>query len=1200
MESNEENKKNNGGIDLARLINKDYLTPLGDFYKCSICSKIMINPTDCENCGHSFCYECISKTKCPFGCEKKNLKPASNGITNLLNNLKFKCSNEGCKEVINYIDVKTHENLCLFQKMICPNKECGEQVLKKDLEKHIKEECKYTMINCENCEYKFPRNQISEHEKMCNLAYQSFNSSNSNIYNSTENIMNDKENNNKKNENNNLIQTLKNNIGEILKEKNIKNENDDNNNKENKLINEKNQENNNIKKANSNPIKDKNENNIINTNIINNTKNNNIFNEQSKDEKNINNNNIFNNDNNNQNDSMDNNNDSSRLSLKQSAAQLEEDDLIEILKKAIEEKLNERFVNFDSNIEKILNDIKTIKTFVCKVNNNEKNNVNDNNKLNDKNMENKINSIKEYFKEIVIKAENEINNSIKGLNNEIKKEIENNKKEKNKLININTIIDEDDVDENKKIMNDINKKIDIITNKILENINNTNNEINNINLKYKEEINKIINEKNAQENKNKEINLDEVESKLKDIFDNSNKIQNENLIKLYEEKINNIKSIYQSNEANKNNEINNNINDKFQLMNKDITNINTELQTIKTNLKEISNTISEQFSNVLNTLKNNNKAQDNNKVINIRKSLIKDNINDFSFKAIEEKIESPTKLKKINNNENISDINILNTKPTLNERLKKNLQKNGKTENESFDSFIKEDIIDNNDNKNKIINILSGLQSKLDLIDTYTKDLPNLIKDKIGNNLENNILSIGKKISDDIETKIDSMFGIKYCEECDKVDYFYVFMKCSICLKYNCKNCISICSGCKKLICKKCCFCPVCKNIFCLNCRIFCSICEKKNNKNKFCKLCILKCFSCNKNICPDCLKKCKICQNLNCENCSSHCSLCDKSLCNNCISSKKSENFIRCEICDNSTCMECTINCHICNSKICKKCSTRCNLCDKYICLNCTKKCGNCEQFFCNKCASDFEQTKCNTCNKCFCFNCINNIFKCKNCDNNMCKNCYINCPLCNAIICKNDKTCLKKCSNCEKELCSKCCQYKCTCGLFNYCQKCLLLNIELCPHQCTQFFNQDKIKDNSNFTKTKSLIKLKSNFEAKFFLEKKSNKGRTLLGLTDICENILENDEGNVWTLVVGSGEKYSTEKKLEKFLNNDANEGDFIFIRKKNGKLFFRINNDEYKMAYELSNERDYYIYLENTNNKYGSIVKFIYIREIEEDK
>ena len=169
----------------------------------------------------------------------------------------------------------------------------------------------------------------------------------------------------------------------------------------------------------------------------------------------------------------------------------------------------------------------------------------------------------------------------------------------------------------------------------------------------------------------------------------------------------------------------------------------------------------------------------------------------------------------------------------------------------------------------------------------------------------------------------------------------------------------------------------------------------------------------------------------------------------------------------------------------------------------------------------------------------------------------------------------------------------------MFNYCGKCLLLKEELSPHQCTKFYSEEK-EEKSKLPKTKSLMKLKPNFEAKFFLEKKSNKGRTLLGLTDIYENILDNDDGNVWTLVIGSGEKYSTEKKLEQFLVNDVNEGDDIFIMKKNGKLFFRINNDEYKLAYELKNEGDFFIYLENTNSKYPSKVNLIYIRDIDEEK
>ena len=865
MSSFEENasKIENGGIDLSRLINKEYLLSLGDFYKCSICSKIMINPTDCESCGHSFCYECISKSKCPFGCEKKNLKPSSNGITNLLNNLKFKCINEGCDEIINYIDIKTHENICPFQKMICPNQQCGCHILKKNLEKHIKEECNYSLISCENCGYKFPRCQISEHEKMCSLAYQSFNSSSGNILNNVEINMNNnidnKEDKNNKKDNHNFMKVLSDNIEKILDEKNIKNEINTNINIE--------QENDQLKKSNNNQIKENN--NINNENIRGNIFNDNDNNETAND----------------QNENI-NNNELSRLSLRQSTAQIEEDDLVEILKKAIEEKLNERFISFDSNIDKILKDIKMIKTFAFKGNN--ENNLNEKN--DNKDVDNKINDIKEYLKKIINEAENEVNKSIKDLNDEINKELNDNKNNINKLNNEN----------NNNGVNDVYKKIEDITNNIIENIKNSNNEINNINIKFKEDLNKIVNSLIENEQKNKEINeqnninlIKEIENKLKNILANNNKGHNEQIIKTFDEKINMINNITQEIENKKNNELKSSLNNHYESMNKNINNINTELQSIKTNLKEISNTITEQFSSLLNNIKTN--------LIQVKKPVLnqnnqKNNINDFSFKAPEEKTElSPIKPKKMNSNEN--QIEVM-PKPIFNERLKKKLQKNDKSEEDSNDSIILEEIKkeDLQENKDKIINILSGLESKLDLIDTYTKNVPNLIKDKIGNNLENNILEIGKKLTEEVEQKIDKMFSLKYCVECEKVDYFYAFMKCAICSKYNCKNCITICSECKKLICKKCSLCPICKNIFCLNCRFFCEIC-----KNKFCKFCILKCALCNKKMCQECATRCKICKNLFCKNCSNDFFLYDKGLCKNCNSEKNIEDFNKNEIVENS-----------------------------------------------------------------------------------------------------------------------------------------------------------------------------------------------------------------------------------------------------------------------------------------------------------
>ena len=65
----------------------------------------------------------------------------------------------------------------------------------------------------------------------------------------------------------------------------------------------------------------------------------------------------------------------------------------------------------------------------------------------------------------------------------------------------------------------------------------------------------------------------------------------------------------------------------------------------------------------------------------------------------------------------------------------------------------------------------------------------------------------------------------------------------------------------------------------------------------------------------------------------------------------------------------------------------------------------------------------------------------------------------------------------------------------------------------------------------------------------------------------------------------------------MDNDVKEKDNIYMMKKKDKLFFKINDNEYKLAYELS-KKDYFIYLENTNEKYCSVVNFIYIREIDE--
>ena len=164
------------GFDESRIVNKDYLNSLDGIYKCGICFKIMDNPTDCETCGHSFCYECIKNLKCPFKCKNQQLKPSSQSLKDILSKLKFKCLNKDCNEILNYKDIKRHDKICDFQEIICPNNGCNKKLIRKNLENHILNECQFILVKCPYCEFQFNKNEISKHKKSCELVNNSLKS----------------------------------------------------------------------------------------------------------------------------------------------------------------------------------------------------------------------------------------------------------------------------------------------------------------------------------------------------------------------------------------------------------------------------------------------------------------------------------------------------------------------------------------------------------------------------------------------------------------------------------------------------------------------------------------------------------------------------------------------------------------------------------------------------------------------------------------------------------------------------------------------------------------------------------------------------------------------------------------------------------------------------------------------------------------
>ena len=306
-----EEKEIIGGFDESRIINKDYLNSLEGVYKCGICFKIMDNPTDCETCGHSFCFECIKRLKCPFKCKNKELKPSSKSLKDILNKLKFKCLNIGCEQILNYSDVKLHDKNCEFQEIICPNNGCNQKLIKKNLENHVLNECQYALVKCQFCDYQFNKNDIINHEKSCSIV--------NNLLKSNE--ANDKINMNNNLDTNEYIKLLSMNVSKIVKD---------------------NQELLNINKNNNENDNDNDNQKLLFSQVV------------------------------------------SRPSNPNNYAQIDEDELLNLIKEGIEDELQKYFLDFEKNFLKISKDIKDIKEHLNnrqnqekndKINNSSKNNI---------------------------------------------------------------------------------------------------------------------------------------------------------------------------------------------------------------------------------------------------------------------------------------------------------------------------------------------------------------------------------------------------------------------------------------------------------------------------------------------------------------------------------------------------------------------------------------------------------------------------------------------------------------------------------------------------------------------------------------------------------------------------------------------------------------------------------------------------------
>ena len=137
---------------------------------CCLCKGIIYSPFQ-DKCNHIFCENCYkifcpnSPFKCPIT-EKIISKPTElNGLKIILNDLNIFCPNE-CDWSGKYIELNEHKKLCPNEFIKCPFEKCPYEIIRKNMETH-KINCMYRNEKCVYCNEIMQFLLLDEHYKIC-------------------------------------------------------------------------------------------------------------------------------------------------------------------------------------------------------------------------------------------------------------------------------------------------------------------------------------------------------------------------------------------------------------------------------------------------------------------------------------------------------------------------------------------------------------------------------------------------------------------------------------------------------------------------------------------------------------------------------------------------------------------------------------------------------------------------------------------------------------------------------------------------------------------------------------------------------------------------------------------------------------------------------------------------------------------------
>ena len=147
------------GFDIKLVVSHTEMCP----FICTICKGFPRYPTELCNCGHIFCYYCITKIRASSDDSGQRKSK--------------KCPN--CRYVFNKFDIisfeKTSAALCNIYSSYdirCPN-QCGHISSPKAMIKHETMECQYRTVLCtsDGCHTELPEDQMQQHLVECSKRF---------------------------------------------------------------------------------------------------------------------------------------------------------------------------------------------------------------------------------------------------------------------------------------------------------------------------------------------------------------------------------------------------------------------------------------------------------------------------------------------------------------------------------------------------------------------------------------------------------------------------------------------------------------------------------------------------------------------------------------------------------------------------------------------------------------------------------------------------------------------------------------------------------------------------------------------------------------------------------------------------------------------------------------------------------------------